>query len=87
MISEFALDPALVAQWHDPREWALYREAFADGTGRCGSTFPRRKPNKWRQYVFRHFRELAPEATPESLSWQRLDAVLEQLSKHMVERM
>lgn len=87
MISEYALDPALVAQWYEPREWAFYREAFADGTGRCGSTFPRRNPKKWRQYVLRQFRELVPDATPDSMAWQRLDVVLERLSEHMVERM
>jgi hypothetical protein len=86
MISEYALDPALVARWHDPKEWALFREAFADGTGRYGSTFPRQSTKKWRHYVRAHFRKISPDATPESLSWQRLDALLEQFSKRMVER-
>jgi hypothetical protein len=86
MTSEYALDPALVAQWHDPKEWAFYREAFADDRGRCGSTFPRQNPKKWRQYVFQQFRELVPDATPDSMSWQRLGVVLERLSEHMVER-
>lgn len=86
MISEYALDPALVAGWHDLKEWALYREAFADGRGRYGSMFPRQNGKKWRQYVFHRFRELFPEATPESQSWLRLDALLKQLSERMVER-
>jgi hypothetical protein len=86
MISEFALDPALVAQWHDPKEWAFYREAFADGTGRFGSTFPRQNAKKWRQHVLRTFRRVVPDATAESGGWQRLDALLQRLSERMVER-
>jgi hypothetical protein len=86
MISEFALDPALVAQWHDPKEWAFYREAFADGTGRFGSTSPRQNAKKWRQNVLRTFRLLAPDATADSRAWQRLDVLLERLSERMVER-
>ncbi len=86
MISEYALDPALVAQWHDPKEWAFYREAFADGTGRFGSTFPRQNAKKWRQHVLRTFRHLVPDATAECGAWRRLDALLQRLSERMVER-
>ena len=86
MISEYALDPALVARWHDPREWALFREGFADGTGRLGSSFPRANAKKWRQQAMRTFRELVPKATNESRAWRRFDALLEGLSERMVER-
>ena len=86
MISEYALDPALVARWHDPREWALFREGFADGTGRFGSTFPRQNAKKWRQQAMRAFRDLVPEATSESHAWRRFDALLDKLSERMVER-
>lgn len=86
MISEFALDPELVSGWYDPKEWAFFREAFADETGRLGSTFPRQNAKKWRQLVLRTFRQHKPDATAELYAWQRLEARLEQLSDHMVER-
>lgn len=86
MISEYAVDPALVAQWHDPKEWAFYREAFADCTGRIGSTFPRQNSKKWRQLVMDTFRQLVPNATDESLAWRRMDVLLERLSERMVSR-
>jgi hypothetical protein len=86
MISEYALDPELVARWHDPREWAFFREAFADGTGRFGSTFPRQNVKKWRQAVLSTFRQCFPTETPQSRAWQRMDALLERLSERMVER-
>jgi hypothetical protein len=82
MICELALDPALVARWHDPREWAFFREAFAAETGRVASAYPR----KWRGEVIRTFHRLFPGATAESKDRQRLEALLDQLGERMVER-
>lgn len=82
MICEFALDPELVARWHDPKEWAFFREAFAAETGRVGSRYPK----KWQQEVRKRFRESHPNATEASQDWQRMDALLQLLSNGMVER-
>ena len=82
MISEFALDPALVARWHDPKEWAFFREAFADGTGRVVSACPK----KWRKDVVRAFFNQFPSATDQSKQRRNLEAMLEKLCRRMVER-
>lgn len=82
MICEFALDPALVARWHDPREWAFFREAFSPDTGRMGSAYPR----KWRKDVIRTFHDLVPGVTAQSQPRRRLDELLDRLGEQMVER-
>ncbi len=82
MISEFALDPKLVAQWHDPKKWAFYREAFAAETGRLGSMYP----PKWRKEVIRAFHQLEPGATNQSRSRMDLEVRLDALEKRMVKR-
>jgi hypothetical protein len=82
MICELALDPALVARWHDPREWAFFREAFAAETGRVASAYPR----KWRRDVVRTFHQLFPEAAEDSMERRRLEALLDRLEERMVQR-
>lgn len=82
MIRELALDPALVARWHDPRKWAFFREAFAAETGRVASAYPRR----WRKEVIRTFHRLYPRATAESHDRQRMEVLLDYLGERMVER-
>lgn len=82
MICEFALDPALVARWHDPREWAFFREAFDANSGRVGSEFPR----KWRKDVVRAFHRAMPGAGEDSLARRRLEALLDRLTERMVKR-
>jgi len=82
MISEYALDPELVAQWHDPKEWAFYREAFSAETGRVASAYPRR----WRREVVRTFHQLFPGATSQSMERQRLEVLLDRLGERMVQR-
>ena len=84
MIYEFALDPELVARWHDPREWAIFREGFAPETGRVGSAYPR-KP-KWRKAVVKAFHDSMPAATEDSQSRRRLDGLLDKLVERLVER-
>ena len=84
MIYEFALDPELVARWHDPREWAIFREGFAPETGRVGSAYPW-KP-KWRKAVVKAFHDAMPAATADSQSWRRLEVLLDKLAERMVER-
>lgn len=84
MIYEFALDPELVARWHDPREWAIFREGFAWETGRVGSAYPPKK--KWRQAVVRAFNAAMPGATENSHSRRNLEVLIDKLAERMVER-
>lgn len=81
MIYEFALDPELVALWYDPKEFAFFREAFSEGTGRIGSRFPK----KWPQSVIKAFRAL-PSAKKDSKSEMRLQALLQRLEEQMIKR-
>lgn len=82
MIYEFALDPDLVARWHDPREWAFFREAFDADSGRVGSVYPR----KWRQDVLRAYHKAVPGASEDSQSRRRLEALLDRLDERMIKR-
>lgn len=84
MIYEFALDPELVARWHDPKEWAIFREGFAPETGRVGSAYPR-KP-KWRKAIVKAFHTAMPNANEDSQSRRRLEVLLDRLAERMVER-
>jgi len=82
MISEFALDPALVAGWYDPKEWAFYREAFTDETGRIGSAVG--SPSKWRSEVIRTFHQkILPGATEQSPERQRLNERVWEISRRI----
>ena len=84
MICEYALDPELVARWHDPKEWAFFREAFGSESGRFGSCFPRKV--KWQSAVRRAFHKALPSASEDSVDRRRLDALLEKLAERMIER-
>lgn len=48
MIYEFALDPALVATWHDRLEYLYYEEKFGVQTRRIASTYPK----EWKEMVW-----------------------------------
>ena len=65
MICEYALDPELVARWHDPKEWAFFREAFGSESGRFGSCFP--KKSKWQSAVRRAFHQGMPSVSEDSV--------------------
>jgi hypothetical protein len=84
MICEYALDPALVARWHDPKEWAFVREAFGSESGRFGSRVSTK--TKWQRAVRKELRRARLSATEDSVDGRRLDALLEKLSERMIER-
>jgi hypothetical protein len=46
MVYEFALDPALVATWHDRRVGRLFKNSFGLGTPRVIAPFPKRQWQK-----------------------------------------
>jgi hypothetical protein len=52
MIHEYALEPELVATWHDRLIFRVFIEQFGFGTGRVVSRYP----NKWRELVWNAFR-------------------------------
>lgn len=69
MIYEFALDPALVARWSDPREYRAYQGRFGVGTPRI----PSRVPNKhWRRMVLEEFNALVSQLNPQEVAQRRL---------------
>jgi len=84
MICEYALDPELVARYHDPKERAFFREAFGSESGRFGSCVPRKV--KWQSAVRRPFHKALPSASEDSVDRRRLDALLEKLAERMIER-
>jgi hypothetical protein len=51
MIYEFALEPALVARWHDRREYQFFDEKFGGRAGRLISAYPK----KWKKLVWEVF--------------------------------
>lgn len=75
MIREYALDPFVVAEWHDRQKWAFYREAFRQDTGRIVSRYPR----KWTRQVIKAFHEKYPGFAAESQARRQLEIVLDYL--------
>lgn len=75
MIHEFALDPALAAQWSDGREFQRYSGKFGIGTPRALSRVP---VKHWRKLVWDAFDALAREwtGTERQSRQQRLEAIL-----------
>lgn len=86
MISEFALDPELVAGWCDSKEWALFREAFGPNTGRLGSSFPSATHRKWQQAVIKAFYRTHPTEDKDSGQRRKLDEVILHFSQLLVLR-
>jgi len=80
MIGEFALEPELVATWHDRKEYLFFEEKFGLKTGRIISAYPR----KWRNLVWRAFK-IGPHANNQNAE-MRLNALLTDLSQTIVKR-
>lgn len=79
MIYEYAVEPALVAEWaRDRREFRYFYEQFGLGTPRIMSEFPLLK--KWRKL----FREACVGIT--DLDQQRLTILYERLTERVVRR-
>lgn len=52
MIYEYALEPTLVASWHDPLKSRFFIEQFGFGAGRVVARYPK----KWRKFVWEAFK-------------------------------
>lgn len=80
MICEFALEPELVATWHDRKEFLFFDEKFGLRTGRIVSAYPK----KWITQVWRAFQD-SPDAQNQNAQ-RNLDALLRDLTQNMVKR-
>lgn len=80
MIGEFALEPELVATWHDRKEYLFFEEKFGLRTGRVISAYPK----KWQNLVWRAFKS-GPHANNENAE-MRLNALLTDLTQSIVKR-
>lgn len=80
MIYEFALDPEMVARWHDRKEYAFFDGHFGIDAGRTVSGYP----NKWRQMVKKAFfdQNLADNQN----AAMRMEALLDILCEKMAKR-
>jgi hypothetical protein len=82
MIYEYALDPALVATWHDRKEFLFFEEKFGVSTRRIVSTYPKRRD--WLKMVTRCF-ESGEHAEDQSAK-MRLGALLTKLMEEAARR-
>lgn len=80
MICEFALDPELVASWHDRKEFLFFDEKFGIRTGRIVSVYPK----KWKILIWQLFRN-GPHGRDQNAQ-TRLSALLDGLCQNAVKR-
>ena len=80
MICEFALEPELVATWHDRKEFLFFEEKFGLKTGRIVSAYPK----KWVAQVWQAFQD-SPNGQNQNAE-RNLDALLRDLTQNMVKR-
>jgi hypothetical protein len=82
MIYEYALDPALVATWHDRREYLFFEEKFGIATRRIVSIYP--KKSKWNKMIWDAFQ--SGDCAEDENAKIRLSALLMRLSEEAVKR-
>ena len=81
MIYEYALEPELVASWHDPVKFRLFSEQLRFGAGRVVSRYPK----KWTKLVWKAFEtDFGKTASP--LDRSRMGKLLKQITKPVVKR-
>jgi hypothetical protein len=80
MMCEFALEPELVATWHDRRAFLFFEEKFGLRTGRIVSAYPK----KWVAQVWQAFQD-SPNGQDQNAQ-RNLDALLRDLTQNMVKR-
>lgn len=80
MICEFALEPELVATWHDRKEFLFFEEKFGLKTGRIVSAYPK----NWVAQVWKAFQN-SPNGQNQNAQ-RNLDALLRDLTQNMVKR-
>ncbi|MCK5680858.1 hypothetical protein KAI46_08630 [bacterium] len=80
MICEFALEPELVATWHDRKAYLFFEEKFGLKTRRIVSAYPK----KWSKQVWESFRT-SPYSNDQNAA-RNLTALLRDLTQNMVKR-
>lgn len=80
MIFEFALEPELVARWHNRKEYLFFEEKFGIKTGRMISKYPK----KWRDLVWQAF--TSSRYGRDQNAQSRLNALLDYLCQNSVKR-
>lgn len=80
MFCEFALEPELVATWHDRKEFLFFDEKFGLKTGRIIAAYPK----KWVSQVWQAFQN-SPNGQNQNAE-RKLDALLRDLTQNMVKR-
>ena len=81
MIHEYALEPELVASWHDLQKYRLFIEMFDLGAGRVVSRYPK----KWVKQVWDAF-EADFGQTARTLDRSRMGKLLKKITKPVVKR-
>ena len=81
MIQEYALEPEIVASWHDRLVGQFFFNQFGYGTGRVISRYPKR----WRQLVWEAFQANFGNTAGE-LGSKRVEEVLAQLTSPQIRR-
>ena len=81
MIYEYALEPELVASWHDRLLGRFFVEHFGFGTGRVVSRYPK----KWRKLVWEAFQAVFGAAAGE-IERKRVEELLARLTAAEVRR-
>jgi len=80
MIYEYALDPALVARWHDRKEYLFFDEKFGIATRRLVSIYP----NKWQKMIWEAFR--SGEHADDQNAELHLGALIGHLKENAIKR-
>ena len=81
MIHEYALEPDLVASWHDRTTFRFFVEMFGFGRGRVVSRYPK----KWRTLVWEAF-DRTFGATASDIERKRIETLLSQILTPEVRR-
>ena len=82
MIHEYALEPELVASWHDPLEFRFFVEQFGFRTGRVVSRYPK----KWKKLVWDAFNTTSGN-TASPVARTRMTTLLKRLTEPGVKRL
>ena len=80
MIYEFALEPALVARWHDRKVYQFFDEKFGIRVGRLVSAYPK----KWKKLVWEAFS--AGQANGDQNAQMRMTELIQFLWQNSVRR-
>jgi len=80
MIYEYALEPALVATWHDRATYSFFEERFGLNTRRIVSQFPK----KWKKSIWEIFNN-GTDAENQN-SKMRMGALLDELCQNSIRR-